>query len=165
MRGLLLALCAALTLSACGGGERTLHRTSLTDGSPDEFGVQPTRTLELPQSMNLLPTPTPGGVNLADANPQADAIAVLGGSVTGGVGGDAALMAQVSRFGVDPSIRSVLAAEDAAFRKRRTNLSLFRIFNRDRYFQAYRGQSLDAYAQLERFRSLGAAVPSAPPAN
>ena len=86
MRGLLLALCAALTLSACGGGDRILHKTSLTDGSPDEFGVQPTRTLEIPQSMNLLPTPTPGGVNLADADPQADAIAVLGGSVTGGVG-------------------------------------------------------------------------------
>ncbi|OUD09511.1 hypothetical protein BVC71_06580 [Marivivens niveibacter] len=165
MRGFFIALPAVLALVACSGGERTLHNSRALGDSPDEFRVSPSKTLEIPDSMAFLPAPTPGGVNRADATPLVDAIAALGGTYGAGVTGDAALMAEVSRYGYDPEVRAELAEADADFRRRKTGLSWFRIFRNDRYFAAYRGQALDAYAELERFRSVGVAVPSAPPAN
>ena len=70
-------------------------------------------------------------------------------------------MTAASRNGTDPSIRATLAEEDATFRTRRSRLGLFS--GPERYFRAYAGQALDAYAELARFRNLGVAVPSAPP--
>ena len=77
---------------------------------------------------------------------------------------DAALIARVSRNGVAADIRATLAAEDARFRANRKRLSLFNPFARNRYFRAYAAQALDAYAELQRFRNLGVATPTAPPA-
>jgi hypothetical protein len=78
---------------------------------------------------------------------------------------DAALVTRASRYGADPAIRATLAAEDAAFRARKSRLRFLSIFNRDRYFRAYAPQALDAYSELNRFRNIGVQVPSAPPQN
>ena len=161
----ILALTACLVLTACGGGDRGLRTLSGTEG-PDEFSVQPARPLELPTDASL-PAPTPGAANRTDASPRADAIAALGGNPAavsrGGVpSSDSALVARASRYGVTPGIRSELAAADEQFRKRRGRVSLFG-FGLDRYFKAYARQSLDAYAELQRFRNLGVRTPTAPP--
>lgn len=164
-----LGLCIGVTLSlmACsnGGGLRSLPPTS---GGPDEFRVMPVNPLVLPTDLTTLPTPTPGGTNLTDPNPQGDAVAVLGGNpnaLIAGAGGlparDVALVNAASRNGVDPAIRQTLASEDADFRRRAGRLSFFRFG--DRYFRAYSRQALDAQAELERFRAAGIATPSAPP--
>ena len=165
MRGLFIAILACVALTACSGGERTLHNARALGNAPDEFGVNPSKPLDIPSSLSFLPAPTPNGVNRADATPIADAVAALGGTAGAGVSADDALMAEASRYGFDPAIRAELAAADADFRRRKTGLSWFRIFRNDRYFAAYRGQALDAYAELERFRAAGVVVPSAPPAN
>lgn len=157
-----VAIGLALLLAAC-GGDRTLHRLDSGANGPDEFSVMPLRPLTMPESLNL-PPPTPGGANLTDPAPIADAMAALGGRDGAGPAGDAALIAHVSRNGADPAIRATLATEDADFRRRAAALSGANPFGRaDPYFPAYARQALDAYAELWRFRNLGVAVPSAPP--
>lgn len=159
--GLILSILAITALTACAGGDRGLRDFDRGEG-PDEFSVIPMQPLTLPDNLGALPPPTPGAGNRVDPNPTGDAIAALGGRPGAGVAGDAALLGAVGRNGVDPTIRADLAEADAQFRRNRARLGLF---NRgDRYFQAYAGQALDAYAELVRFRNLGVAVPSAPPA-
>lgn len=160
-------LCVGMValLSAC-SGDRGLRDLRSNGGGPDEFRVMPVAPLILPSDLNNLPPPTPGGTNLTDPTPNADAVAVLGGNpnalVPAGIPArDGALITAASRNGVDPTIRQTLASEDAAFRNRRARLSLFG--GRDRYFSAYAGQALDAYSELQRFRNAGVATPSAPP--
>ena len=166
MRRAFFLIAAGLTLSACAGGDRSLHDFSVGTG-PDEFAVLPQRGLEVPQTLTL-PPPTPGGANRTDPTPRADAVVALGGRPSaanaGGIpAGDSALVAAASRNGVDPNIRADLAQADAQFRNRRSGIG--RLFSRgDPYFAAYASQALNAYAELERFRQAGVAVPSAPPA-
>ena len=160
-----LAVMALAVLAACGDGR--LRDLSTDSAGPDEFSVIPQRPLEIPQTLTL-PPPTPGGTNPADPNPKGNAIAALGGSQAAAFAGgvptsDAALVGYAARNGVAPGIRAILAQEDAAFRAGRATLSAFNPFGRDRYFSSYAGQSLDAYAELQRFRNLGVATPSAPP--
>ena len=167
MRAMLFILGTTLMLTACGGPDGLRDLSADTDG-PDEFSVLPNRPLVIPTDLSRLPPPTPGGSNPADATPRANAIAALGGNAAavqaGGVPtSDAALVAAAGRNGVTPGIRQTLASEDAAFRGRRNTLRIFNIFGGDRYFRAYAGQALDAYAELERFRALGVATPTAPP--
>ena len=167
MRSFVLASVAVVSLSACasGGGLRDLSTSS--DG-PDEFSVLPTAPLIIPDNLNPLPAPTPGGTNPVDPNPKAQAIAALGGqpaaAFAGGIpAADAALVAHAGRNGTTADIRGVLAAEDAAFRGARARLSAGSLFGGDRYFRAYAAQALDAYATLNQFRNLGVATPTAPP--
>ena len=160
-----LAVLAILLTGLAGCASGGLHQLDHGLAGPDEFSVLPGDPLVIPQ-VATLPPPTPGGTNLADPQPNAAAVAALGGNPSamnaGGVpASDAALVAAASREGVDPSIRRTLAQEDAAFRSRAAAIGSF---GRARYFRAYRGMALDAYAELERFRDAGAAVPSAPPA-
>jgi len=167
MRKAILAGLMAVSLAACSAGERSLHNMR-TSGGPDEFSVAPVGNLEMPDEFNL-PQPTPGGVNRTDKDPKSAAIVALGGRASaqfaGGIpAADSALVARASRNGVSPDIRSVLAAEDAQFRKNRKRFSLFGgAFSNNRYFRAYARQALDAYAELQRFRNLGVATPTAPP--
>jgi hypothetical protein len=169
MHKAILAILSALVLAACSAGERPLHDMRSSTGGPDEFSVMPVAPLELPDTFTL-PTPTPGASNRTDADPKGDVIVALGGSraaqSAGGIPtADAALVARASRNGVIPNIRETLAAEDAQFRKTRKRFSLFGgAFSRNRYFKAYSAQALDAYAELQRFRTLGIATPTAPPA-
>ena len=167
MRRAIFAGLMVLTVAGC-GGNRTLHDMRTSTGGPDDFTVLPTRPLEIPQDVSVLPAPTPGGTNLTDPDPIGDTIAVLGGrsNAAGGIpAADAALINSAARYGVDPSIRSIVAAEDEAFRRRRGTVGRLSLTNRNRYFRAYAVQALDAVAEFLRFRNLGVQVPSAPPEN
>ena len=154
----------ALGLAACGGGEPTLFNIRSTDRTPDEFSILPTRPLEPPPpGLAALPVPTPGGANRTDRFPEAEAIAALGGNPAGGTGADGPLVATVARYGVEPGIRGTLAAEDLAFRRANDGRLLERLFNVTVYYRAYRAQSLDQYAELERLRRAGVRTVAAPP--
>ena len=163
------ACLAGLALSACGkGGDdvpQLMNLRSATNG-PDEFAILPTRPLELPEDLTAIPEPTPGQGNLTDPDPQADAIAALGGSLrpAGGVPAqDAGLTSYAGRNGVTAGIRSTLAAEDLAFRQKNDARLLERIFDLNVYFRVYDPQSLNQHAELRRWRAAGARTPSAPP--
>ena len=139
-------LCACLIIvSACGRGGQVANSDIST--GPDEFSVVTQRPLEDPASFTALPDPTLGSANLADIDPNQNAIAALGGRTpaAGIPQSDAALVSHAQRFGVDPEIRSNL-----------NERSTRRLFGG--------GMALDAYAELDRFRALGVATPSAPPA-
>lgn len=168
MRAMTFTVLAVILMAACGSSDRSLRDLRSASGGPDEFAVIPVGPLEIPQTLDL-PTPTPGGTNRTDPTPNADAIAALGGNAAaqraGGIpADDSALVAQVSRYGVDPDIRTTLASADAAKRDRARRLNVLNPLGRDRYFPAYAGQALDAFAELERLRALGIVVPNPPAA-
>lgn len=163
-----VALLAVLAVAGCSRGEvPKLLNLGQTGEGPDEFAILPTKPLQAPESFSELPAPTPGGVNRVDATPTADAIAALGGNPNarsrGVSAGDAGLVAYASRQGRSATIRQELAAADVELRKRNRTRVLERLFNVNVYFKAYRPQSLDKYAELERFRQLGVRTPAAPP--
>mgnify|MGYP000594408652 CR=1 FL=1 len=156
--------------AACGGGRGEGPNLMTLGGAgsgPDEFSVLPTRQLETPEDLVTLPTPTPGGTNITDPNPVADAVVALGGSVNaltpnGTVGADGALLSHASRFGYSPDIRAVTAAEDLEFRGRNRGRILERAFNVNVYFRKYRREALDQHAELARLRRAGIRTSSAP---
>lgn len=171
MRGLSagMILGMALALAGCGDSDQPIlmHAGAQSD-SPDEFGILPTKPLQMPENLAELPTPTPGGRNLVDPTPMEDAVAALGGNPaalarTGVPAGDGALLAQAGRFGTDGNIRAQLAAEDLDFRRRNDGRLLERMFSVNVYYKAYKPMSLDQYLELERWRRAGARTPSAPP--
>lgn len=160
-------LASAVALSGCSdGGLRELKKPGT---GPDEFLILPSKPLSEPESYSALPTPTPGGANITDPNPNADAVAALGGSPDRLIAGgavptqDLALVTSSGRYGVEPGIRQTLAEDDAKFRKRENRTARFKLFNVDRYGDAYKRQQLDPHAVNERFRRAGVATPSAPP--
>lgn len=160
---LVLAGGLALAVAGCGGSDPTLFNLRKADRTPDEFSILPTKPLETPPDLAALPTPTPGGGNRSDRAPEAEAIAALGGNVAAGAGVDRALVATVSRYGVQGGIRAQLAAEDLEFRRRNDGRLLERLFNVNVYYKAYRTQSLDQYAELNRLRRAGVRTVAAPP--
>jgi Protein of unknown function (DUF3035) len=163
------ALAAAVVLSACGNGNDTpsLFNLEQQGNGPDEFAILPPRPLQLPENLAELPAPTPGGANLTDPTPNADAIVALGGNpgAAGGIpAGDAALVAHAGRLGTTPGIRDRLASEDLEWRRDNQGRVLERLFNVNVYYRAYADQSLDQQRELAFWRSRGARTPSAPPA-
>jgi hypothetical protein len=168
-RAWVAVLIAAGLVSACAGDrEPSLLNISSNTNTPDEFGILPTKPLEQPETYAELPAPTPGGANRVDPTPNADAVAALGGNPAalsrGGIpAADGALFAQATRYGVQPAIRSELAAADLEYRRVNNGRLLERAFNVNVYFRAYKPMSLDQYAELERWRLLGVPTPSAPP--
>ncbi|MEZ5776754.1 MAG: DUF3035 domain-containing protein [Paracoccaceae bacterium] len=170
-----VALCAVLALSACGGlfggkdKEPKLLNTRSQSRSPDEFAILPTKPLQLPEDIAALPDPTPGGSNIADPTPEADAVAALGGNPaslarTNIAAGNGGLVGYASRFGAASDIREVLAAEDLEYRRDNNGRLLERLFNVTVYYRAYAPMSLDQYAELERWRAAGVKTVGAPPA-
>ena len=163
-----LAVAAAAALSACSQNDRDpqlVHFNS--SGTPDEFGVLPSRALRFPEAVGELPQPT-RGANRADARPKRDAVAALGGRAAGARDGstpaaDKDLIDHSRRFGVEPEIRSRLAAEDLAFRRDNEGRPMERWFNISVYARAYAVFALDGHAELERLRALNIRTPSAPP--
>ena len=130
--------------------------------------ILPTRPLQLPEDLATLPAPTPGGSNITDPTPEADAVAALGGnpaalSRKGIAAGDGGLVSYAARFGVAKDIRDVLAAEDLEFRSRKRGRPLERLFNVNVYYRAYLSQSLDQQVELERWRKAGVKNVGAPP--
>lgn len=161
---------AVLALAACGRpeGDLNLRNLSSVGAGPDEFSVLPGKPLQMPDRLDVLPEPTPGGVNLTDQNPLADGVAALGGRpgaiVPQGVAAsDGALVQHAARNGINGDIRTTLAAEDAEFQRNRSRFTRFRIFRDvDRYHEVYSSEMTDPYAELGRFRRMGVATPSAP---
>lgn len=161
----IFAVIAAAMLAGCGNGDKLpqlMNIRSTTQG-PDEFGILPPKALSLPDDLRALPEPTPGGANLTDPTPNADAIAALGGRPGAGAGGDAGLMNHVSRYGVASGIRATLASEDLTWRRDNNGRILERLFNVNVYYKAYKAQALDQQAELFRWRKRGVKTPSAPP--
>jgi Protein of unknown function (DUF3035) len=170
MRGRLgktvLAFAALAALSACDKGDPELM--NIRTDAPDEFSILPTKPLEAPEDYAALPEPTPGGINLADPQPKADAIAALGGRpelLDGGriYAGEQTLLSYASRYGVPANIRDTLAAEDLEWRRENNGLFLERVFNVNVYFSSYKPMSLDQHLELDRLRDKGVRTPSAPP--
>jgi hypothetical protein len=162
-RGTALLLVLALTGCARGGAPDLVRLTS--DG-PDEFSILPPEPLEQPPSYAVLPPPVPGGPSRTDPDPLGDAVAALGGRPGAAArvpARDAAVVAYASRGGVEPGVRSVVAAEDLQDRQRRSPRLLERIFGTNTYERAYRPQALNQQAELERFRQAGIRTPAAPP--
>lgn len=160
----------ALLISAC-ANERGIRVLSSNGEGPDEFSIQPTKPLTLPETFAQLPTPTPGADNLTDPTPLADASIALGGSArTEGEPGtfasaDAALVGYVARNGSGAGIREQLAQEDEAIRGRFARFTGWRLADPDRYDEVYRAFRLNAFAELARWRAAGVETPSAPPPN
>lgn len=162
-RGISISI-LALTLAACSRSEPQLLNLGRDTGpGPDEFTVLPTDPIEIPEDLASLPEPNPGGPSRTDPDPEADAIAALGGDITRAQSGSQTLMTHVTRFGIEADVRNTLAAEDLAFRQRNNGRVLERVFNVNLYHQAYEAVSLDQYAELERLRRLGIRTPAAPP--
>lgn len=167
--GAIILSCAVIVGGCSDKGLRQLYSTGK---GPEEFAVMPVKPLTSPGNYTALPAPTPGGQNLVDIDPRAEAIAALGGrasaqSGTGVASGDVALVNHASRYGVPSNTRAELADADAAFRKRKSKafLSRLKLGRVDRYSEAYANQSLDPYSETERFRRGGALTPSSPPAS
>jgi len=168
--GIVIVMVAVLALSACGKNRKTPQlMTFRNSGSgPDEFSILPTKPLQAPEFSEALPPPTPGGTNLTDPTPRADAVAALGGRPeqlqrTGVVQGDVALVSHTTRYGVASDIRTALAADDENVRRGNREQFLRRIFGANLYYRTYKDQTLDEFEELERFRNLGVRTPSAPP--
>lgn len=161
----LALLALTVLLSACGGDREDspgLMNLRAPHSGPDEFAIMPSKPLQMPTDMANLPTPEPGGANLADRNPLDEAVVALGGRPGAG-GNDAALVAAAGRHGVNPGIRAELAAEDAAFRAGKKPKLLERLFGKSTYHEAYSPQTTSPNTELERWRQIGTRTPSAPP--
>ncbi|MDR0810057.1 MAG: DUF3035 domain-containing protein [Gemmobacter sp.] len=157
------AAAVSLLLAGCGGkDEPHLMNLRSTTNGPDEFGILPPKPLQMPASLAELPSPTPGGSNITDPTPEADAIVALGGKPGAG-GADPALVAYATRMGIQSGIRGQLAAEDLEHRKKNQGRILQRLFKQNVYYKAYEDTALDQHAELEYWRRRGVANPSAPP--
>ncbi|MDE0344277.1 MAG: DUF3035 domain-containing protein [Boseongicola sp.] len=165
LRRLLLS-CLIPALAACAGGEPGLMNIGRDRaGGPDEFGIIPTKPLELPEDLAALPEPTPGRANLTDPTPEGEVAAALGGDIGALARGatDSALLAHATRHGVDGNIRADLAVADLEFRRDNQGRVLERLFDVNVYFRAYEEMALDQHAELARLRSLGIRTSAAPP--
>ncbi|WP_374272189.1 DUF3035 domain-containing protein [Paenirhodobacter enshiensis] len=165
-----IAVAIAALVAGC-GSDKTPELMNLrkTGQGPDEFSILPTKSLQMPENLAALPVPTPGGTNITDPTPAADAIAALGGKpqqITGKLpAADSALLARADRFGADPAIRQTLAAEDLTWRQHHNGRLLERLMRNSVYASAYEPMSLDQRAELERWRSAGVPTPGAPPSS
>jgi len=158
-----LLFIGAAALSGCseGGLAGTLRATGAVS-SPDEFMVLPTKPLEIPQNLAALPPPQPGTANRVDRNPEVEAVAGLTGrQPTAGGASAGPLLARAGP--ADPTIRSRLAQEDAAYRSQNGGLLLERVFTNDPERLTYRGMILYAPGEFEQLRAAGMAVPPASP--
>ena len=167
MRSITPILGMLMLVAGC-SSDPQLMNLDAGSSSPDEFAILPTRALELPPDLNVLPTPTPGAGNITDPAPMGDAVAALGGNpgqlAAQGVGAaDAALIAHATRVGADPGIRGQLAQEDVRLRSRNSRRLFETLTRKSVYIRAYRPMVLDSNAELERWRRAGARTPTAPP--
>ncbi len=91
-----------------------------TKTAPDEFAVKTTKPLQLPKDFAALPAPTPGTRSPLDADPIADARALLLGETAPRPANarisasESALLASSGTGATDPNIRAVLDAEQTA---------------------------------------------------
>ena len=159
-----IAIGTVLLLAACGDKEPKLLHIRSQSRAPDEFSVLPVKPLQLPEDIAALPEPTPGGLNLTDPTPEADAVVALGGRPDRGAGADGGLVGHVGRFGTSANIREQLAAEDLEWRRDHDGRLLERLFNVNVYYKAYADMSLDQFLELEFWCKRGVRTVGAPPA-
>lgn len=164
---LMIGMAAVTGVTACSSDPQLMNIQS-GQGSPDEFAVLPSKPLTLPPDLAVLPTPTPGGANITDPTPLADAVGALGGNPAalndrGIPASDQALVVYASRGGVDPAIRQQLAQADLQYRAANSRRYLEVLAGTSVYMRAYRPQTLDANAELLRWQRAGAQTPSAAP--
>lgn len=163
---LVIGFAALAGLSACGGDPHLMNIES-GQNSPDEFAILPTRPLSMPPDLAVLPAPTPGGANITDPTPEADAVAALGGnparlSNQGIAASDQALVAYAARRGLEPGIRTTLAQADLAWRSRNSRRPLEALFGTSVYLRAYRPMTLDPAAEQLRWQRAGARTSTSP---
>ena len=156
-------LCTALVLVLAGCGNTNLRKMESDDKGPEEFTVVPLKPLEQPSDYAALPKPENAAPSITDPTPIADAITALGGTVdsrntTRVPSSDKALIQRTDRFGTTPNIRAMLALEDAQFRENTTTL----FQPRDLYSQLYEAETLDAFAELQKFQAAGVTTPAVP---
>lgn len=168
MRMPLVAIILGLALVVSGCTDKGLRTLRTNSNGPDEFMVLPVKPLTAPKNYRDLPPPTPGGSNLVDQHPNADAVVALGGRaealVPNGVpASDGALVAASSRYGVPSNIRATLDESDAEFRRRQGRMTQIKLFPVDRYAQAYRREALDPFGASSWYRAHGANTPTSPP--
>ncbi|WP_372801895.1 DUF3035 domain-containing protein [Paracoccus seriniphilus] len=168
MRAFALMISVALTtgLAACNGDPHLMNIKS-GQSSPDEFAILPTKPLSMPPDLAILPSPTPGGSNITDPTPQADAVAALGGNPArltdqGISASDQALVAYAARRGTDPAIRTELAEADLKWRSRHSRRPLEALFGTSVYLRAYRSMTLDAESEQLRWQRAGARTSTSP---
>lgn len=158
-------LLSFVVMSAC-SNQGLIQMRSNSPG-PDEFMVEPKKELTMPANFTELPQPTPGQSNLTDVDAQAEMLVALGGRPvvqdSAIPASDGALVNAATRYGVQPTIRSELAAEDAEFRRKRGRLTQFKIFPENEYADVYRPQALDPRDTADAWRRAGAQTPSFPP--
>lgn len=135
--------------------------------TPDEFAILPTKPLSMPSDLAVLPEPTPGGANITDPTPQADAVAALGGNPArladqGVAASDQALVAHASRRGNDPEIRQTLAEADARYRAGNRRRPLEALFGTSVYQRAYRPMALEPQGEQIRWQRAGAVSSTSP---
>ena len=171
---IVLGAALMLSLSACGGvfggkekAPKLMNLRSQTR-SPDEFSILPTKPLQMPESLAELPAPTPGGRNITDPTPEADAVAALGGNPAALdqqtiAAANTGLVSYTGRFGRTAGIRQTLASEDLDWRRRHDGRLLERMFGTNVYYRAYKPMTLDQYAELEYWRARGVRNVGAPP--
>lgn len=160
-----IAIAGVVGLSACGSTQ--LMNIETGQNSPDEFAILPTRPLTMPPDLALLPAPTPDGANITDPNPNADAVAALGGNPVrladqGVATSDGALVAHAARRGSDPAIRENLAQADADWRSRNKRRPLEALFGTTVYQRAYRPLALDGQSEQQRWQRAGAITQTSP---
>lgn len=168
----IIAGAMVLTVAACSSGDEReikLRKLIAQGNGPDEFSILPSKPLQSPSDLSALPTPTPGGSNLTDQNPIADAVSTLGGRPSamedrGVPGSDAALVRHASRKGVPGDIRATVAAEDKDYRKSKGRFQKWRIFVKNKYNETYKNQTLDSWETNQGYRRVGVPTPSVPPA-
>lgn len=165
MRRTLALISIATILAAC--SNQGLVQLESTSRGPDEFIVEPKKELTIPDNLAQLPQPTPGQGNRTDIDPVSEAAVALGGREQDPnaaiPASDGALVSAASRFGVDSNIRTVLATEDADFRRRKSRFTNIRLFPENLYNDVYRSQSLDPGETADAWRRAGAVTPSFPP--
>ena len=160
-------LCTALVLVLAGCGTTNLRKMESDDKGPEEFTVVPLKPLEQPSDYATLPKPENAAPSITDPTPIADAITALGGTVdsrntTRVPSSDKALIQRTDRFGTTPNIRAMLALEDAQFRENKTKIRQSLFQPRDPYSQFYEAETLDAFAELQKFRAAGVTTPAVP---
>ena len=160
-------LCTALVLVLAGCGTTNLRKMESDDKGPEEFTVLPLKRLEQPSDYAALPKPENAAPSITDPTPIADAITALGGTVesrntTRVPSSDRALIQRTDRFGTTPNIRAILALEDAQFRQSKSKMRQFQLKPRDPYSQLYEAETLDAFAERQKFRAAGVTTPAVP---
>ena len=156
----------SMLLFSCGNTDPNLLTLRNSGNGPDEFALVTLREIEMPSDFSKLPTPTLGGANLTDINPQEEVITALGGVLQVAddtFENDKSLKEAVSRFGLVDNIKDELYLADKKFREENKGLFLERLVNMNVYFRAYSSMTLDSIKEMDRLSELGVKILALPP--